>query len=208
MTSASHSASTFPLPFDQYPASPDGTLFGVMVTRMAHEPFNVVATTIFLLAVAHTFLANRFTALSHHVQHAHDRRLRARGRPPEPSTLRELLHFLGEFEVVFGLWAVVLVAAMTASFGWSGAREYVSSKVNFTEPMFVVVIMAMAATQPIVSFAEATLGKVARLGGGTPGAWWLVILTLGPILGSFITEQAAMTICALLLGQQFYARRP
>ena len=66
--------------------------------------------------------------------------------------------------------------------------------------MFVVVIMALASTRPVVGFAEAALRRVAALGGGTPAAWWLTILTVGPLLGSFITEPAAMTICALLLG--------
>jgi hypothetical protein len=33
-------------------------------------------------------------------------------------------------------------------------------------------------------------------------------MTVGPILGSFITEPAAMTICALLLARQFYDLQP
>ncbi len=52
------------------------------------------------------------------------------------------------------------------------------------------------------------MSAVARLGGRTPGAWWLAILTVGPLLGSFITEPAAMTICALLLARQFYDLGP
>ena len=74
--------------------------------------------------------------------------------------------------------------------------------------MFVVVIMAIAATRPVVAFAQAALMRVAALGNRTPAAWWLTILTFGPVLGSFITEPAAMTICALLLGRQFYALEP
>jgi len=72
----------------------------------------------------------------------------------------------------------------------------------------VVVIMALAATRPIVGFAEAALRRVANAGGGTPAAWWAAILIIGPIFGSFITEPAAMTICALLLGRQFYDLQP
>ena len=45
-------------------------------------------------------------------------------------------------------------------------------------------------------------------GGGTPAAWWVTILIIGPLLGSFITEPAAMTICALLLARQFYDLQP
>ena len=72
----------------------------------------------------------------------------------------------------------------------------------------MVVIMALASTRPIVTFAERALHAVARRGGGTPAAWWFAILTIGPLLGSFITEPAAMTICALLLARQFYDLGP
>jgi hypothetical protein len=80
--------------------------------------------------------------------------------------------------------------------------------VNFTEPMFVVVIMAMASTRPVVELAESTLRRLANLGRGTPAAWWLAILIVAPLLGSFITEPGAMTIAALLLGRQFYDLKP
>ena len=74
--------------------------------------------------------------------------------------------------------------------------------------MFVVVIMAIASTRPVLSFAEKCLGGVASLGGKTPLAWWVAILTVGPLLGSFITEPAAMTICALLLARHLYELDP
>ena len=118
-----------------------------------------------------------------------------------------MLHFLGEVEVVFGLWAVVLLVA-TGVRGVGTATHYVSETVNYTEPLFVVVIMALASTRPIVGFAESALRRVANAGGGTPAAWWMAILTIGPVLGSFITEPAAMTICALLLARQFYDLQP
>lgn len=148
---------------------------------------NVVATTIFACAVGHTFLAPRIAERAHH---------------------RPLLRFLGEVEVVFGLWAVPLLAAMAAMRGWSEAVHYVDETVSYTEPMFVVVIMALASTRPIVALAESALRSVARLGGGTPGAWWLSILIIGPLLGSVITEPGAMTISALLLTRQFYDLQP
>ena len=67
---------------------------------------------------------------------------------------------------------------------------------NYTEPLFVVVIMALASTRPIIGLAERSLHAVARLGGATPAAWWVAILTIAPLMGSFITEPAAMTIAA------------
>ena len=79
---------------------------------------------------------------------------------------------------------------------------------NYTEPIFVFVIMVIASTKPILHFAELLLSGIAKMGGNTPVAWWLSILILGPILGSFITEPAAMTISALLLLERFYKLRP
>ena len=201
-------AAAFPTPLSAYPPpSPDG-LLATLVQRAAQDPFDLVATAIFALAILHTFSVARFTALAHRIQHAHDEQAARDGLPPRPSTLAEFLHFFGEVEVVFGLWAIVLGFAILFWHGFDTVIDYFNRTVNYTEPIFVVVIMALASTRPVVMLAESALRRVAGLGGGTPAAWWLAILTIGPILGSFITEPAAMTICALLLGRQVYARQP
>lgn len=198
----------FPTPLSAYPPPSPGGLLATLADRVAAEPFNAIATGIFVLAIVHTFLAARFTALAHHMQHAHDERARAEGRPMRPSVRAEFLHFLGEVEVIFGLWAVVLVVAITVCQGWDASVHYLNDEVVFTEALFVIVIMALASTRPVIGLAEGALRRVANLGGGTPVAWWLAILTIGPLLGSVVTEPAAMTICALLLGRQFYDRDP
>jgi hypothetical protein len=197
-----------PRALETYPSAADQSLATELATRVQIEPFNAIATGIFLVAILHTFTAARFALLAHRVQHRHDEQARAQGRPVSPSLRAEALHFLGEVEVVFGLWAVVLLAAITAYAGWEAATHYVNDTVIYTEPLFVVVIMALASTRPIVGFAESALRRVAGAGGATPAAWWMTILTIGPLLGSFITEPAAMTICALLLARQFYDYQP
>ena len=199
---------SFPRNLDEYPDLPGAPLLDLLVARVEAEPFNAIATGIFLLAILHTFAAARFAALAHRVQHRHDEQMHAEGRPATPSVLAELLHFLGEVEVVFGLWAVALTVAITAYSGFETAIHYLDETVVFTEPMFVVVIMALASTRPIITFAESALRKLAGFGGATPAAWWVAILTVGPVLGSFITEPAAMTICALLLARQFFDLQP
>jgi Na+/H+ antiporter NhaD/arsenite permease-like protein len=93
-------------------------------------------------------------------------------------------------------------------YGWETVKGYLQDTVNFTEALFVVVIMALASTRPVLQAAEAVLRLAARTGRSTPAAWWAAILTIGPLLGSLITEPAAMTICALLLARLFYACRP
>jgi hypothetical protein len=197
---------TFPTPLEAYPVV-EG-LKATLMARVEAVPFNAVATGIFALAILHTFASARFARLAHDMQHRQDERRKAARLPPHPSLAAELLHFFGEVEVIFGLWAIVLLFVITATFDWNTAQHYFNDTVNYTEPMFVVVIMALAATRPVIGFAEAAMRRVASLGGATPGAWWLSILSIGPILGSFITEPAAMTICALLLARQFYDLGP
>jgi hypothetical protein len=197
-----------PRPLETYPSAADQSLAAELSARIQLEPFNALATGVFLVAVLHTFAAARFATLAHRIQHRHDARAQSDGRPRSPSSMAELLHFFGEVEVVFGLWAVVLLGATTMYAGWESAKHYFNDTVNYTEPLFVVVIMALAATRPVIVFAESALRRVAAAGGATPAAWWATILTIGPMLGSFITEPAAMTISALLLARQFYDLQP
>jgi hypothetical protein len=197
-----------PRPLETYPSAADQSLAAELTARAQLEPFNVVATAIFLFAVLHTFAAPKFAALAHRTQHRENERARAAGRPRSPSVIAEALHFLGEVEVVFGLWAVLLLVAAAVYAGWQTATHYVNDTVNYTEPLFVVVIMALASTRPIIGFAESALRQVARAGGATPAAWWMAILIIGPLLGSFITEPGAMTIAAVLLARQFYDLQP
>ena len=136
--------STFPFPLDQYADPAGATLVEVLLSRLAAQPFNGVATGLFLLAVLHTFVANRFRRWAHHAQHEFDHRCREQGRTPHPSFKAELLHFLGEVEVVFGLWALAVMLAITLRFDWETARRYVTETLHYIEPMFVVVVMAIA----------------------------------------------------------------
>ena len=200
MTAEQHGATAhqFPRPLETYPSAADQTLAQEISARAAIEPFNVVATGIFFLAILHTFAAGPIAKRAHRLEH----------RQGGPSIRSELLHFLGEVEVVFGLWAVVLLVALTSYAGWTTASHYLNDTVTYTEPLFVVVIMALASTRPIIGFAESTLRRIVAMAGGTPAAWWVTILTVGPFLGSFITEPGAMTICALLLARQFFDLRP
>jgi len=183
----------FPRALSSYPPTDGLTLLQIFAQRIQIEPFNAIATGIFALAILHTFGASRITRYAHR-------------RPP--GVVSGILHFFGEVEVVFGLWAIVLLVAMTVYAGWAATTHYFNDGVNYTEPLFVVVIMALASTRPVVELAERVLRRVAGLARGTPAAWWMSILIIGPLLGSFITEPAAMTVSALLLGRQFFNAGP
>lgn len=208
-------AAPFPRPLSDYPEPLHGSILQVLRERAAMEPFNVVATVIFFLAIAHTFLAPKIMSLAHRLDARHQETLIRRGSQTDPTGSRtevsfaaQTLHFLGEVEAIFGIWVVPLLIALTLAQGWPVARDYIGHGLNFTEPLFVVVIMTMAATRPILTTAEQLLSVVARIGRGSPASWWLAILTFGPLLGSLITEPAAMTISALLLSQKFYHYKP
>ena len=153
----------------------------------------VLATVLFALAVIHTFLVKKFEHISHNY--------------PKGSIGAEFFHFLGEVEAVFGMWAAVFITAMTATSGGHAAIEYLES-INFTEPAFVFVIMAIAGTRPVIKFAEKMIVAVSKMIPGIPQkmAFFCSALIVGPLLGSFITEPAAMTVTALILQKNFYSK--
>jgi Putative Na+/H+ antiporter len=149
---------------------------------------DIAGAVLFAAAIVHTFTARAFERI-------------ARRYPAHAG----IWHLLGEVEVVFGFWALVLVAFMAAAGGAAGALAYLDSR-NFTEPMFVFVIMVIAATRPIL---QATGGAVALLARALPlpgsTATCFIVLAVVPLLGSFITEPAAMTLAALLLSERLFA---
>ena len=148
----------------------------------------IVAAAIFAIAIAHTFATRLFERLAHaHPGHA------------------RLFHLLGEVEVVFGFWAMVLLVAMFALAGGTEATRYIDSR-DFTEPMFVFAIMIVAASRPILRAAAAVVSGIARRLPVEPNAAFLAtVLVVVPLLGSFITEPAAMTLAALMLRDRLFA---
>lgn len=182
--------------------------------RAQADPFNVVATVIFFLAVCHTFMAAKFNKMAHDFEVAHRNEVSSHDKMyvegKEPVSFKAtLFHFLGEVEAIFGIWLIPLLITLVfmEPEGLSVAAFYMDTR-NFTEPMFVVIIMAIASSRPVIQVAETCLRGVASIGKRTPAAWWLSILIIAPLLGSFITEPAAMTIAALLIGHQFYLLDP
>ncbi len=215
--------SNFPLPDSHYQEieehkaeelDRDLTLIETLKLRASENPFNVVATLIFFGAIAHTFVAGSLMKLAHKLEHEHQHKLKSgvienKGLKDKNavSFKATLFHFLGEVEAIFGLWLLPLAGAIFYFYDWHTFTHYIDSRI-YVEPMVVVVLMAMASSRPIVQSAERFVDLVAGIGKRTPLAFWFSILTIAPLLGSFITEPAAMTIGAILLGQQFYSLNP
>jgi hypothetical protein len=156
---------------------------------MNPTPFELVAAVLFALAIVHTFCTRWFEHLAH-------------ARPRHAG----LWHLLGEVETVFGFWAIVMLVAMVAFDGWSAASSYLGSR-GFVEPAFVFVIMVMAASRPVLQLATDLVGWTGRrLPLEAGAARYAAALSLVPLLGSLITEPAAMTLAALMLRDRIFAR--
>ena len=150
----------------------------------------LVGLALFALAVMHTFSTRYFEHLAH-TRTAH----------------AGLWHLLGEVETVFGFWAIVLLLFMAIAYGWSASSAYLDSR-KFVEPMFVFVIMVVAASRPIMQVASDGVRSVARLLPVQPAiAGYFLSLSLVPLLGSLITEPAAMTLAALMLRERIFATK-
>lgn len=177
----------------------------LQLEALDYSLFHLIAFIIFLLAIIHTLSVYRI--------HEWARRLELKQKPgrngkrKERSISVQFLYFLSEVEVIFALWAIPLFICMAMMYGWTIGLEYINTR-DYTEPLFVVVILAMASTRPIVHAAESMISWFAKGIGGTLSGWWFVLLTIGPLLGSIITEAAAMALCALLLSRQFYQYHP
>ena len=202
-------APAFPRSLESYNDGNVQSIFAILANRAKQEPFNVIATIIFFCAIIHTFLTGKFMIISHKWEHEHQQKIQ-KGLKDKKSVHHgaELFHFLGEVEAVFGLWVIALAGAILFFYEWKTLVNYIVYNVNFVEAEFVVVIMTLASTRPILKLAESIMSKIADLMGGALTAWWFTILTIGPILGSLITEPAAMTISALLLANKFYSLEP
>jgi hypothetical protein len=149
----------------------------------------VVAAAIFVLAILHTFSAPYFTRIAH--------RYKVHGG---------VFHMLGEVEVVFGVWAVVMLLFMCVMVGSTDTIKYLESR-DFTEPMFVFAIMVVASSRPILYFCRCSVKRLASKLPLEPAmAFYFVSISLVPLLGSFITEPGAMTLAAYLLRDMFYSR--
>ena len=149
----------------------------------------LIAATLFALAILHTFCVGYFARLAQ-----------------RQSSHAGLWHWLSEIEVVFGFWALLLLLAIAVVDGTQAMTHYIDGR-NFTEPMFVFAIMVISATRPVLQTLQQLLQQLARIT-PLPGSCGMlvIVLTLVPLLGSLITEPAAMTLAALLLHRALFSR--
>jgi hypothetical protein len=162
---------------------------------MNFTPTELGASIIFAIAVLHTFCTGYFETLA--------------SKSPKHAGL---WHLLGEVEIVFGFWAAILIIYISLIDSLGTAKAFINQR-NFTEPLFVFAIMIVAGSKPILFFATKilhVLGKVLQTLlriRSTPALYFLT-LAITPLLGSVITEPAAMTLAAFLLRDLVYKHKP
>ena len=156
---------------------------------MNPAPIEIIGAILFGIALIHTFATKYFQQLAHtYPAHA------------------GIWHFLGEVEVVFGFWAMILVIMMLVTEGKQPAIAYLDQQ-SFIEPMFVFAVMVISGSRPILQFAMLCVKKLAGLIPWPEGkAFYFITLSFVPLLGSFITEPAAMTLAGLILLERYYSR--
>jgi hypothetical protein len=171
----------------------------LQLEELQYTPFHLVALLIFACAVIHTLFVYKIHNWARSFEKTHPSKTR--------NFFVQMLYFLAEVEVVFAFWVIPLFFAIAFFYDRGVALEYLNTR-NYTEPLFVVVVLSLSATRPIIHIAEKTIGWCAKRLNNSMSAWWFSLLTFGPLLGSLITEAGAMTLCALLLSRQFYIHRP
>jgi hypothetical protein len=148
-----------------------------------------IAAFLFAGALLHTFSASQFERLAHHSKNHSG-----------------LFHLLGEVEAVFGIWALFLIIAMAFTVNLDSAIEYMDTR-KYVEPLFVFVIMVVAASRPVLDASRLLVESLAKLIPVNKGvAFTWLGLFLVPLLGSLITEPAAMTLAALLLRDVLFSK--
>ena len=149
-----------------------------------------IALIIFVVAILHTFSVKFFKSLAQKFPRHHN-----------------IFDMLGEVEIVFGFWAIILVLIIFFLLGKTETVNYLNNQ-SYVEPLFVFVIMVIAASKPILDFSLTCVKKIsALLPVNKSLSLFLITMSFVPLLGSFITEPAAMTLAALILRDHFYSKK-
>lgn len=156
---------------------------------MSASLIQLIASIIFAVAILHTFSVKFFKKLAHkYPRH------------------EKIFDMLGEVEIVFGFWAIALILIFFSLSGKNETLSYLNNQ-SYVEPIFVFVIMIIAASKPVLDFSLTSVRAISRLLPIHKSlSLFFITISFVPLLGSFITEPAAMTLGALLLKDHFYSK--
>ncbi|MCL2644299.1 MAG: putative Na+/H+ antiporter [Betaproteobacteria bacterium] len=155
----------------------------------------LIGAILFATAILHTFSVGLIARMAE--------------KYPSQAKMWELF---SEVEFAFGFWAgVLLLFTAMAAFGtekgsFLAVTEYLEGR-SFTEPLFVLVIMIVAASKPVLLFASTVTRAVSRrLPMPRALAFYFTVLAVVPLISSLITEPAAMTLAAMILKETYYRK--
>jgi hypothetical protein len=69
-------AKVFPRSLDSYNDADVDSISKILISRAKQEPFNLIATLIFLCAIIHTFLTGKFMTIAHKWEDAHEQKIK------------------------------------------------------------------------------------------------------------------------------------
>lgn len=157
---------------------------------LAATQIEIISTVLFFSAIIHTFLVTKIEMVAH--------------RFNKESIQFKIIHPLSDVELVFAFWAIIFFILFVFTQGVSSTLSF-ATNLNFTEPLFVFVILCMAATRGVITLAENVIhGISSLLPFPTRMSFYVTSLIIGPLLGSLITEPAAMAMTALILLDVLY----
>lgn len=167
---------------------------------MKHSTFQLISTLIFLCALIHTFLTPYFYDFS---QAFLKKKKSNSTHFRKYYFLSVVFYLLSEVEIVFGVWLIPLLITYGVMEKYQTMTHYLGS-ISYVEALFIMVIVVIIGSRPIITFSEKILEHFARIGGDTGASWWWTILTIGPILAILLKEPGALALCAILLGKKFF----
>ena len=121
---------------------------------MPNAIVNILAAVVFGIALVHTFV---------------DQAARE-AVAPLAATMPGCSTCSARSRCVFGFWAMVLVALMAVVAGSADALAYAESR-EYTEPLFVFVVMVVAASRPVLQVVRALVVDAGARRAGARRRW-------------------------------------
>lgn len=176
-----------------------------LLLDVSTTPFDLFSALFFFLAIVHALSTRYLAELADKLERKKSTKIDL-GVFPRSFRI-ELVRFLSETEVVFGLWVIPQLIAMTYFYNWNHVLEFLDG-LHFVEPLYVATVLIVILSRPIEEIIEQTFGALSRIDKGSCRIWWWLALTLGPLLGSVLKETSAMLISCAILADRFFTAKP
>lgn len=165
--------------------------------------FQKYSSLIFLLAIINMIFASFFHKLGNKIIIKNNKKLSF------SFFIKKILYIFGETEYIFALWSIPLGLFSIFLFSYKEIFLYLY-KLNYIDIIFVILIVTISSNVIIINFFEKFLYYLVNFFSDdkNPKYWWFAVMTIGPILGSFITEPAAITITSTILFKKFFILKP